>query len=74
MFRFHTKYVQCSLQLNFVPERMNRSLLNTVRIMLLGAPLDQKFWGESFLQMVFLKNVVVSREKSSTTNEILTFI
>ena len=50
------KTVARNPQQNGVAERMNRTLMERVRFMLLGAGLDRSFWGEALMTAYYLIN------------------
>ena len=54
-------------QQNGVAERMNRTLLETVRSMLLGANMPQRFWAEALSTAVYLRNCSPTKAVSNMT-------
>ena len=52
----HERTVPKTPEQNGVAERMNRTLVETVRSMLIDAKLAQKFWGEALSTAVYLRN------------------
>ena len=52
----HERTVPKTPEQNGVAERMNRTLVETVRSMLTGARLPQRFWAEALSTAVYLKN------------------
>ena len=60
---------------NGVPEQMNRTLVETVHSMIIGTKLSKKFWAESLLTAVYLRNhspskAIVGMTPSETSNGI----
>lgn len=52
----HERTIPKTPQQNGVAERMNRTLMEMVRSMLLGSKLSQNFWGEALSTAVYLRN------------------
>ena len=52
----HELTVPKTRQQNGVAERLNRTLMEMVRTMLVESKLDQRFWGEAISTAVYLKN------------------
>ena len=52
----HELTVPKTPQQNGVAERLNRTLMETVRTMLVESKLSQQFWGEAVSTAVYLKN------------------
>ena len=53
----HQQTVPYSPQSNGIAERMNRTLLDKARTMLIDAELPIEFWGEAIMTAAYLKNV-----------------
>ena len=52
----HELTVPRSPEQNGVAERLNRTLMEAVRSMLVGAQLPQRFWAEALATAVYLRN------------------
>ena len=52
----HELTVSQTPEQNGVAERMNRTLVESVRSMLVGANLPQRFWAEALATAVYLRN------------------
>jgi hypothetical protein len=52
---------------NGIAERMNRTLINTVRVLLAQASLCNELWGEALLHATYLQNRVASRALNGRT-------
>lgn len=50
------KTVARNPQQNGVAERMNRTLMERVRCMLVGAGIDKSFWGEALMTTCYVVN------------------
>lgn len=57
----HQLTVAYTPQQNGVAERMNRTLMDCVRSLLLTAKVDKKFWAEALSTAVYIRNRVISR-------------
>jgi transposase InsO family protein len=57
-------------QRNGVAERLNRTLLDKARSMILSGNLDKSFWGEAISTANFLKNRSPTKSKLKTPEEI----
>ena len=57
----HELTIPMTPEQNGVAERKNRTLVEAVRLMLIGAKLPKKFWAESFSTTVYLRNLSSSK-------------
>lgn len=65
----HQKTVPYTPQLNGVAERMNRTILERIRCMLIDADLDQEFWAEALNTATVIMNLI-PRESKLSPNEL----
>ena len=63
----HELTVPRTPQQNGVAERLNRTLMEAVRSMLVGAKLPQKFWAEALATAVYLRNRSPTKSISDST-------
>lgn len=61
----HQKTVPYTPQLNGVAERMNRTILDRIRCMLIDADLDQEFWAEALNTATVIMNLIPRGSKFS---------
>lgn len=61
----HQKTVQHTPQLNGVVERMNRTIVERIRCMLIDANLGQEFWAEALNTAVFILNLIPRKSDKS---------
>lgn len=52
---------------NGLAERLNRTLIERIKCMLLDASLDQKFWAEAIVTAAYLINRTPCRDQNTTT-------
>ncbi|KAJ1530288.1 hypothetical protein ONE63_005209 [Megalurothrips usitatus] len=65
----HETTVEYTPEQNGVSERMNRTLLDKARTMLLDAGLDQRYWAEAVSTSVYLRNRLETAPLPGTTPE-----
>lgn len=63
----HQRTVAYNPQSNGVAERMNRSLLDKTRTMLIDADLPEQFWAEAIVTATFLKNLIPTKANGERT-------
>ena len=63
----HERTIPKTPEQNGVAERMNRTLVETVRSMLMDAKLPHKFWGEALSTAVYLRNRSPTRTVEGNT-------
>lgn len=67
---FHQKTNPYSSQENGVAEKLNRTLMDKVRVMLSESNLEDKWWGEAILTANYVRNRTVTKKTGKTPFEL----